>query len=390
MIAPNLHSLRARSAVLVLGLALAGCQMGSYDPAQSPGQETIFGDAAPAAQAERLLRMAENAEASGDLPTAAALLDHAASRQPKNVAVLRSLGRVMQQLDRPQEAIDAYGAALAVDPDDPETAVGYAKAMIAIGRPEAAAAHIEPLLGKYPDDLAILNMAGVVFDMQAQHGRAIELYRRGLYFEPTSVLLQNNLGLSLALSGDAEGAIGVLEPLASGPDSSPRIRQNLALAYGIKGDVVAAQKLASLDLDSEAVANNLAYYSGLRSMAPSQIKSAALRPDVTAKPLGENRDLGVNVVVGVGLGGEELALGAAPMESWFLDLGQYGSAAAATAKWSSLQTRYADLTRGLAPLARGGKSIEPLLVGPLHTAEDADRLCGVLRNDAGSCRPVRL
>ncbi|MEZ5846233.1 MAG: tetratricopeptide repeat protein [Geminicoccaceae bacterium] len=387
---PILQSLRTRSAVLLLGLVLAGCQMNPSGLPRSPGSNQTFAETDKAAQVERLLRMAEDAEASGDLPTAATLLDHAAASDPRNVAVLTSLGRVMQQMDRPQAATDAFGAALAADPDDPRAVIGYAKAMIALGRPEAAAAHIEPLLEKRPDDLGLINVAGVIYDMQAQHQRAVELYRRGLYFQPDSTLLQNNLGLSLALSGDADGAIGVLKPLAEGPESTPRIRQNLALAYGIKGDVVAAQKLASLDLDADAVANNLAYYSGLRSMVPSQVKSAALRPDVSARPLGESRDLGINVVVGVGLGGEELALGAAPAEHWFLDLGQYGSPANATAKWASLQTRYADLTRGLTPLAQGGGGDVPLLVGPLDNAAHADRLCGVLRADATTCKPVRL
>ncbi|MCB1969053.1 MAG: tetratricopeptide repeat protein [Geminicoccaceae bacterium] len=390
MFSSKLQLCRTGLVATALVLTLAGCQMGPGDAPRTPGARAELGELGPAAQAERLLRMARDAQGSGDLATAAALYDHVLAREPKNLDALRSLGGVLDKLGRPQEASEAYSAALAVSTDDIESTLGYARSMIALGRPEAAAAHVDPVLEKHPDDLHIINMAAVIYDMQAEHARAAELYRRGLYYDPSSISLQNNLGLSLALSGDTEGAIGVLKPLAESGDSTPRIRQNLALAYGLNGDILAARRIASLDLDAAAVDNNLAYYSGLQAMQPSQTRAAVLRPDITALPLGQSRELGTNVVVGIGLGGEDLSVGGGPVESWFLDLGEYGTAEAAIARWSVLQTRFADLTRGLQPLAQDGTGNEPLLVGPVATAAEATRLCRVLSAQSASCTPVQL
>ena len=47
---------------------------------------------------------------------------------------------------------------------------------------------------------------------------------------PSSVAVQVNLGLSLALSGDAPGAVRLLQPLATVPSATPRVRHDLALA----------------------------------------------------------------------------------------------------------------------------------------------------------------
>jgi len=80
--------------------------------------------------------------------------------------------------------------------------------------------------------------------------------------------LSLDLALSLALSGDFAGAIGILRPIATAAGATPRERLTLALIYGLQGDDRGAERIARVDLDDESVQRSLAYYGNLRRMSP--------------------------------------------------------------------------------------------------------------------------
>ena len=75
------------------------------------------------------------------------------------------------------------------------------------------------------------------------------------------------LALSLAFAGKFDLAIGILEVFADDPMSGVRLRQNLALIYGLAGMEEKAANIAAKDLDEAGVANNLAYYAQLRNLS---------------------------------------------------------------------------------------------------------------------------
>ena len=127
-----------------------------------------------------------------------------------------------------------------------------------------------------PNDPKLLMLIGVADDFIDQHGEAQARYRRGLELAPGDPGLSLNLALSLALTGDYDQAITRLQPVAAGPHGTPRERQTLALIYGLKGDRVAATKLASMDLEPAAVQHNLAAYDTLRRLSP-EARSRAIR-----------------------------------------------------------------------------------------------------------------
>jgi Flp pilus assembly protein TadD len=68
----------------------------------------------------------------------------------------------------------------------------------------------------------------------------------------------------------------MLQPIAMGPSGSARARQNLALIYGLNGNVAEATRLSRIDLDETAVAHNLAYYQTLRQLSPEARNRAIL------------------------------------------------------------------------------------------------------------------
>lgn len=92
---------------------------------------------------------------------------------------------------------------------------------------------------------------------------------------PDNISILNNLGLSRALGGDLPGAEQSLRQAAAAPSAPAKVRQNLALVVGIKGDYSEAQKLVRADLPERVAANNLAFY---QQFHPRDIRPAPNKP----------------------------------------------------------------------------------------------------------------
>jgi hypothetical protein len=58
-------------------------------------------------------------------------------------------------------------------------------------------------------------------------------------------------GLAIALAGHAAEAVDVLNQVARAPGADARVRQNLALAYGLSGDWTTAKTVAAQDVPAE-------------------------------------------------------------------------------------------------------------------------------------------
>jgi len=91
-------------------------------------------------------------------------------------------------------------------------------------------------------------------------------YRQALAINPNNRAASSNLALSLALTGRQDEAEALLEPLVDGPASTPRLRQNLALVLGLKGDAARAARLGRTDLNEQEVRGNLAFYEAVRHL----------------------------------------------------------------------------------------------------------------------------
>ena len=74
-----------------------------------------------------------------------------------------------------------------------------------------------------------------------------------------------NMGLSLALAGDAGKAIEILRPLASSPAASPRVRHDYATALAMAGDRAGAERLLRPDMTQDQVQMAMAAYAELQA-----------------------------------------------------------------------------------------------------------------------------
>lgn len=224
-----------------------------------------------------LMRAGEASRKRGDYAAAAAFYRRAQNAEPKNIEPLIGLGEALVSAGVGRESADAFRKALTMDPNNPRALRGLGNALIAQDQADLAIAEFEKAITVDPKDYRAYNGLGVAHDSLADHAKAQEYYYAGLEIAPDDVTLRNNLGLSLAFAGYYKGAVEILRPLALRPGATARDRQNLALAYGLAGDVAQAKKFARMDMDSREVERNLSYYAALRSMSDPVMRVKSVR-----------------------------------------------------------------------------------------------------------------
>jgi len=258
----------AASALAVIGLiALTGCENASplhIDPLSIDGRD---GAAQPVTY-DALMRIGAAAHAGGDLANALGVYRRAAALSPGLSAPFVAIGNTLLEMGQVNESITAYDSALQRNNQDPEALRGLARAYLLTGKPQLAGQPLSVAYNGSPNDPKLLELIGVADDFAGQHEEAQARYRRGLELMPGDPALSLDLALSLALTGNYAEAVAVLQPIATAPTSSPRERQTLALIYGLQGNQRAAEQMAQLDLNPEAVRRNLAYYDSLRRLSP--------------------------------------------------------------------------------------------------------------------------
>jgi Flp pilus assembly protein TadD len=208
---------------------------------------------------------------------------------------------------------ETWGARYRVNPKDPDSAIGYARALRGTGQRAQAVAVLEQasiqnpqnraLLGAYgraladvgnhsqalevlgrahsPDDpdWRILSAQGAVLDQIGRHEEAQRYYASALKMAPDEPSVLSNLGLSYALSKDLPKAESTLRKATARNATDSRVRQNLALVLGLQGRFSEAEEIARGDLSPDQAGANVAY---LRQMVAQQDKKLA-RP-VTPAP----------------------------------------------------------------------------------------------------------
>jgi Flp pilus assembly protein TadD len=258
----------AASIFLIVGTAaLGGCTETAVvhvDPLTIDGRD---GAGKPVSY-DGLMRLGAAAHGAGDLATAVGLYRRAASLAPGQPAPFVAAGNTLLEMGQVNEAIISFNSALERNSHDAEGLRGLARAYLRSGKPELAGQPLSVAYQQTPDDPKLLQLIGVADDFAGQHEEAQARYRRGLELLPFDPGLTLNLAMSLALTGNYPQAVALLRPIATGPASSPRERQTLALIYALQGNRATAEQLMRRDLDPQSAQRNLAYFDTLRQLSP--------------------------------------------------------------------------------------------------------------------------
>lgn len=179
------------------------------------------------------------------------LLRHQLSLHPNSPETLTELGKVNAALGRNEAATIYFQQALKIKPHSLEANKGLAKLKLQ-KNPKEALEILLKLAKSYPRDAQTLVDLGVSYDLVGQYTNAQEAYHQAMYIDPMLISAQSNLGLSYAFSGHYDEALALLAPLASTTDTStPKIRNNFALAQYLAGYRLEAKKTLLQDMSGD-------------------------------------------------------------------------------------------------------------------------------------------
>ncbi|TCS64021.1 tetratricopeptide repeat protein [Varunaivibrio sulfuroxidans] len=139
-----------------------------------------------------------------------------------------------------------------------------AKSRIAAGDAEGALGDLKALFAAapatWPGMWDAFMVRGIARD-QVQHYKLAQAdYNAALKLSPKNPQVMNNYAMSLAQSGRLDAAIAILENASNQNRSNVQVRQNLALLYGVKGELGKAKALSEMDLDPKNVDTNMSFY----------------------------------------------------------------------------------------------------------------------------------
>ena len=378
---------------LAIGIAmsLSACVPNSVRTPSTTGiEEPLVAAEQESGRYGTLLRLASSTRAAGDPAAAVSMYQQAINLERKRPEAYALLGGALIELGAADQALEVFEQSLQRDGNGLMARLGYARALVDLKRPEVAIAHYETVLNSAPDNLQAINGLGVAYDLTGQHQSAQKVYRDGLAIAPDSMLLRNNLGLSLALAGEHDDAIGLLKLVAKEPGARAQNRQNLALAYGLAGDLASAERVSRLDLDEDSVRSNVAYFAALAAIDDKQKRATALGAQPSDRDASSTTDPAGGLLTALASGNEGLELALMPNGRWYVHLGDYAGANQVAAVWRQLRERHDDLLDQLDRLAGSENGRQPLLVGPIMTAEQAEGLCRDLIDRGETCRPMAL
>src|SRR5271155_2804178 len=217
----RLRAVAAASAVLLLGLC--GCQtdglsditgsLGDKADKTTPAKSLEFYQERHRANpndAEAALNYGKALRTSGQRSQAVAVLEQATIAHPDNKALLAGYGRALADNGNFQQAFEVLGRAHT--PEDP--------------------------------DWRILSAQGAALDQLGRYDEARQDYASALKIMPDDPSVLSNLALSYVLSKDLPKAEEILRRANSHADADQRVRLNLALVVGLRGNMAEAENLA--------------------------------------------------------------------------------------------------------------------------------------------------
>ena len=156
----------------------------------------------------------------------------------------------------------------AKDPENLTTAIAFGNALRDIGSDDRAIDVLSRVLIVHPDSADLLMVLGRALSTKQDYRAAARAFNQAGMIEPeraeawaalgTAFDQLANYGLSLALSGDLTGAEEKLRLADAQPDTSTRVKENLALVLGLQGKYAEMKDASGANAPDSIIEKNAA------------------------------------------------------------------------------------------------------------------------------------
>ena len=352
------------------------------------------------------LRVADAALASGAPEMGLRVAEMILAREPGNVDALVARGDALYALGRTTEARAVYRGAVARDAGA-AASVGLGRTVVR-GDPRAAEAAFREALRREPGNVIALNNLGLTQDLLGRHGEAQDSYRRALAIAPEMADVQVNLGLSMALSGQAVAAARMMAPLVEHASATALWRHDVAVAMTIAGDPAGARLaldgIAPAGTSEGGVAPRPVTVGPVAQVLPAPVASVervALAVAVVASPVVISPVVISPVVANPVVASVAVADAGSPPTAnvpaprarsagpGAVQLGSLDHEAAARRLWRQLAIRLPDLLDAKTPSIRRaevqGRTFWRLRTGGFASRTEATSFCQALKSEGQGC-----
>jgi len=259
--------------VLGLTMLMAGCAMNpSRDSGGSQYSDLYNGEMKVAHEAgqdkvtrEEAIANGDRALADGDADRAMFEYVHALEISGGDASILNKIAAIHTSLGNLRLAARAYTLSLKLEPENPAALEGVGLLFLRDRRYDDARRHLSAALEKEPLRWQSLNGLGMLADLEGNYAQAAAYYRQALeippdaWQQPETAVLLNNLGYSLYLSGDWDGAQHNFHKALNYSPEFVRAWQNLGLVYTRKGDYDGALDAYRHVMDKPEAYNNIGF-----------------------------------------------------------------------------------------------------------------------------------
>ncbi|MCB1646425.1 MAG: tetratricopeptide repeat protein [Pseudomonadales bacterium] len=145
---------------------------------------------------------------------------------PQQPAIHNNLANALRRLNRFDEAIRHYQAAIAQQGDYADAYRNFAQLLMDIGQPLDAQTVLNSGLRFIPGEPTLLNALGLSYQQQNNFPAAIQTFQQALAQRPDYVLAEHNLGVALRLNNQPQLALDCYDRLAASGIDRFEIWQN--------------------------------------------------------------------------------------------------------------------------------------------------------------------
>lgn len=218
-------------------------------PAVAVAQSGPDAEETSSSDVDQLIARARVESVRGNHDAALSAYVRAIARRPNDAAILSAAGQEALAIGDSDAAFGFLGRAVMLNPRDPAARAAYGSALVLSARPKDALTLFDQAVRLGMAEAEVAGDRGLARDLLGENRRAQRDYRLALSVAPRDSALIQRLGLSLAISGDREAAISLVQPLVRGNGSRDAAR-SLAFIHALTGDVTAARKIAVANMSS--------------------------------------------------------------------------------------------------------------------------------------------
>ena len=181
------------------------------------------------------------------------------SADPKDVEAGLKLAGALRALGRYQEAFEAAGQVLVLQPNNIDALLEQARVAISDSQGFYAVAPARKAQALAPKDWRPATLLAVGLEQAERPAEAGLAHAQALALGPDSPTVLSNAAMFYAAQGDLTKAEALLRKAVLERDAGIQVRQNLSLVLGLEGKLDEAEALQRQDLPPQMVAHNLAY-----------------------------------------------------------------------------------------------------------------------------------